>query len=70
MISVLSWQNSGSPASFFFPSSNMPITLKYLLTSYFCIPVPFDEKDIFFWLLVLEDLVGLHRTIQLQLLKH
>ena len=22
---------------------------RYLLTSYFCIPVPYDEKDIFFW---------------------
>ena len=42
----------------------------YLLTSYFFIPVPFDEKDIFFWLLVLEDLVGLHQTIQFQLLQH
>ena len=32
---------------------------RYLLTSYFCIPAPFDEKDIFFFLvLVLEGLVG------------
>ena len=22
---------------------------RYLLTFYFCIPVPYDEKDIFFW---------------------
>ena len=29
------------------------------LDSYFCIPVPFNEKDIFFWVLVLDDLVGL-----------
>ena len=42
---------------------------KYLLTSYFCIPVPYNEKDIFFGL-VLEGFVGLHRTIQLQLLQH
>ena len=40
------------------------------LTSYFCIPVPYNERDIFFWVLVLEDLVGLHRTIQLKLLQH
>jgi len=40
------------------------------LTSYFCIPVPYNERDIFFWVLVLEGLVGLHRTIQLQLLQH
>ena len=42
----------------------------YLLTSYYCIPILFDEKDIFLWVLVLEDLVSLHRTIQLQLLQH
>ena len=39
------------------------------LTSYFYIPVPYNEKDIFFWVLVLEGLVRLHRTIQLQLLQ-
>ena len=32
------------------------------LTSYFCIPVPYNEKDIF---LVLECVGGLHRTVQL-----
>ena len=35
------------------------------LTSYFCIPVPYNEKDIFFWVLVLKGLVGLHRTNQI-----
>ena len=43
---------------------------RYCLTSYFCIAIPYDEKDIFFLVLVLEGLVGLHRTIQLQLLQH
>ena len=38
------------------------------LTSYFCIPVPYNEKDIFFGVCILEGLVGFHRTIQLQLL--
>ena len=38
---------------------------RYLLTPYFCIPVPYNEKDIFFG--VLGGLVGLHRIIQLQL---
>ena len=38
------------------------------MTSYFCIPVPYNEKDIFLWLLFLEGLVGLHRSIQLELL--
>ena len=42
----------------------------YLMTSYCCIPTPFNEKDVFLWVLVLEDLVSLHRTIQLQLLQH
>ena len=41
---------------------------KYLLTSYFCIKVPYSEN--LFGVLVLEGLVGLHRTIQLQLLQH
>ena len=40
------------------------------MTSYFCIPVPYNEKDIFLGVLVLEGPVGLHRTIQLQLLQH
>ena len=40
------------------------------LTSYLCIPVPYNEKDTFFWVLVLKGLVDLHRTIQLQLLQH
>ena len=39
------------------------------LTSYFCIPVPHNEKDISFWMLVLKGLVCLHRTIQLHLLQ-
>ena len=40
------------------------------MASYFSVPVPYDEKDIFFGALVLEGLVCLHRTIQLQLLQH
>ena len=47
----------------------IPRVSRYLLTSYFCIPVHYDEKDIFLGVLVLEGLVGLHRTIQLQLLQ-
>ena len=39
------------------------------LTSYLCIPIPYNEKDIFF-LLILKGLVDLRRTIQLQLLQH
>ena len=36
---------------------------RYLLTSYFCIPVPYDEKDFFFLVLVLEGLMCLQRTV-------
>ena len=36
---------------------------------YFGIPVPYDEKDLL-GVLVLEGLVGLHRTIQLQILQN
>ena len=37
---------------------------RYLLTSYYSILIPYDEKDTFFWVLALEGLVGLHRTVQ------
>ena len=39
---------------------------RYLLTSYVCIPIPYDEKDIFFFFFLvvfLEGLVDLHRTV-------
>ena len=39
------------------------------MASYFYIPVPYNEKDIFLGVLVLEGLVGLHRTVQLQLIQ-
>ena len=45
----------------------LQVSLDFLI----CIPVPCDGKDFFFWLLLLVlDLVGLHRSIQLQLLWH
>ena len=49
MTSVFSWQKSVSlcPASFGIPRSNLPVP-RCLLTSYFCILVPYDEKHIFF----------------------
>ena len=38
---------------------------RYLLTSSFRIPVPYDEKGFFFfWMFIVEGLVGLHRTVQ------
>ena len=43
---------------------------RYLLTAHFYIPATYDEKDIFVCVLVLKGLVGLHRTVQFQLLCH
>ena len=40
------------------------------LTFYFCIPVPYNKKDISFWVLVLGGLVDLQRTVELQLIQH
>ena len=50
MTSVFSWKNSVylCPDSFCTPRSNLTV-LRYLLTSYFCIPVPYDEMDFFFF---------------------
>ena len=36
------------PASFCISRPNLPVTSDIFLTSYFCVPVPYDEKDIFF----------------------
>ena len=62
MTSAFSWQTfSLCPASFC--KVKLACYSSLLLTSYFCIPVPYDEKDIFFFLmLVQKGLVGLHRT--------
>ena len=50
--------------------SQICLLFRYLLTSYFCTPIPYNETDIFFWVFVLEDLVSLQGTSQLQLLQH
>ena len=42
----------------------------YLLTSYVCLLVPYEEKDIFSLVFILEGLGGFHSTIQLQFLWH
>ena len=47
MTSLFSWQNSVS-LSCFILYSKFACYSRYLLTSYFCIPVPYNEKDIFF----------------------
>ena len=65
------WQNSVSlcPASFCSPRPNLPITpgISWLPTFAFQSPL---MKRTSFLVLVLKGLVGLHRTIQLQLLQH
>ena len=70
MNSVFSWQNSISlcPASFCIPRPNLPVTpgISWLPTFVFQSPI---MKRTSFWVLVLEGFVGLHRTIQLQLLQ-
>ena len=49
---------SPCPASFCTPRPNLPVIPGYLLTSFFCILVPYDEKDRFS-MLVLEGGVGI-----------
>ena len=50
MTSVFSWQNSCYPMPCFVSYSKAKLACysKCLLTSYFCISIPYDEKDIFF----------------------
>ena len=43
------------------------LLLQVFLDFLFCIPVPCNEKDSF-WVLVLEGFVGLHRTFNLSFL--
>ena len=71
MTSAFSWQKSVSlcPASFCTPRSNLPVTPSVSWFPTFAFQSPIMKKTSF-WVLVLEGLVGLHRTIQLQLHKH
>ena len=57
------------PCFILYSDTNLPVTLGISLTSYFCILIPYDEKDVTL-VLLLEGLVGLNRTIQLQLFWH
>ena len=71
MTNVFSWQNSISlsPASFCIPRPNLPVTpgVSWLPTFAFQSPI---MKRTSFLGVVLKGLVGLHRTVQLQLLQH
>ena len=72
MTNVFSWQNSVSrcPPSFCTPRPNLPVIMGYPLTSYFAFQTPIVKKNLFiyFLVLVLEGVVCLHRSGQLQLL--
>ena len=63
MTSEVSWQNSISLCPASFHKAKFACYSRCFLTSYFCIPVPYN----LFGVLVL---VGFHRTGQLQLLQH
>ena len=71
MTSAFSWQHSVSlcPASFCTPRPILPVNpgVSWLPTFAFQSTI---RKRTYFCVLVLEGLVGLHRTIQLQLLQH
>ena len=71
MTSAVSWQNSVSlwPSSFCTTRPNFHVTPSVSWLSTFAFQSPI-MKMTYFWVLFLEALVGLHRTIQLQLLQH
>ena len=71
MTTVFSWQNSVSlcPASFCIPRPNLPVTPGISWLSTFAFQSPMMKKTSFL-VLVLEGLVGLHRTSWLQLLQY
>ena len=70
MKSAFSWQNSISlcPASFCIPRPNLPVTKGASWLPTFAFQSPIMKRT--FFLGVVKDLVGLHRTVQLQLLQH
>ena len=70
MTSAFSWQNSGSlcPASFCTPRSNLPFTPGISWLPNFAFQSHMMKRDSFL-VLVLEGLIGPHRTIQPQLLQ-
>ena len=71
MTSAFSLQNSISlcPTSFCTPRPNLSVTPDISWLPNFVFQSPLWEGHLF-WVLVLEGLVGLHRTVQFQLLQH
>ena len=72
MTSVVSWQNPVSlcPISFCTLRSNLPVTPGVSWLPIFAFQYPMLKRASFFLVLVLEWVVGLHRTVQFQLLLH
>ena len=72
MTSVFSWQNSVSLccASFYNPRRNLPVAPGISCLPTFAFQSPVMTRTSLFLVLVLDDLVSHHRTIQLQLLRH
>ena len=56
MTSMFLWQNS-FPCFILYSKAKFACYSRCFLTSYFCIPVPYKEKDIFFCVLVLQGLI-------------
>ena len=52
MTNAFSWQNTFCcqplPCFILYSKAKLACYSRYVLTSYFCIPVPYNEKDIFF----------------------
>ena len=73
MTSAFFWQNSVALCLVSFYTLRPNLSSGYsrnLLTFHFSTPILYNKKDIFFLLLVLEGLVGLSRTVQIQVLQH
>ena len=70
MTSTFSWKNSVNlwPTSFCTPRPNLPVTPGISCLPTFAFQYPIMKRTSFGG--VLESLVGLHRTIQIQLLQH
>ena len=68
--SVFSWQNSISFCPTSFSTPNLPVTPGVSWLPTFAFQSPIMRRTSFFGVLVLKGLVGLHRTIQLQLFQY
>ena len=69
MMSAFSWQNSISLCCGIL-KGQICLLPQVFLDFLLCITFAYNENDIFWGVLVLESLVDLHRTVQLQLLQH